>query len=574
MSIDRWLPGFGRVRDYQRSWFGHDLVAGLILVALLVPQGMAYAKLAGLPAVNGLYASMVPLIAYALLGPSRILVLGPDSAVAPLVAAAVIPIAASDMQARVEIAGLLAIMVGIICLVGGIAGVGFLTDLISRPVRLGYMAGIAFTIIVSQIPPILGIEAPGEGVVEKLETTVDRISEFDVATLLIGVASLAALLAIKHRWPRLPASLLVVAGAIIFQRFAQLSIDTVGSLPTGLPSLDVPTVPHDQWERLALSSVAIALIAFADTSILSRAYSQRLGDDVDSNQELRALGGANLATGLFQGFPISSSSSRTPAAEQAGAKTQLTGLIAAMGLGIVLLFAGDIFRDLPAATLSALLISSAIALIEIADFKRLWSTYRTDGYLALAALVGVTIAGVLWGIGVAIVLSILAFLWNAWHPHIAVLGRAPGVKGYHDVSRYPDANRVPGLLIFRFDAPIFFANAELFRDSILRAEQASPEPIALVVIAAEPITDLDSTAADVLAALDRELDAKGIELAFAELRDPMKDRLIAFGLVEQVGAARFYPTLGTAVRDYVERSRVDWVDWEDAAMGQQDVGAE
>jgi high affinity sulfate transporter 1 len=510
---------------------------------------------------------MVPLIAYALLGPSRILVLGPDSAVAPLVAAAVIPIAAGDMQARVEIAGLLAIMVGIICFAGGVAGVGFLTDLISRPVRLGYMAGIALTIIVSQIPAMLGIDAPGEGVVDKLQATIDRLSEFNGATAAIGVTSLVALLAMKHFWPRLPSALLVVVGAIVVQRFAQLDVDTVGSLPTGLPSLDIPTVASDQWGRLALSSVAIALIAFADTSILSRAYAQRLGDDVDSNQELRALGGANLATGLFQGFPISSSSSRTPAAEQAGAKSQLTGLVAAVGLGIVLLFAGDIFRNLPAATLSALLINSAIALIDAPEFKRLWSTYRPDCYLALAALVGVTIAGVLWGIGVAIVLSILAFLWNAWHPHVAVLGRAPGVKGYHDVTRYPDAKRIPGLLIFRFDAPIFFANAELFRDSVLRAVQTSQEPVALVVIAAEPITDLDSTAADVLAALERELDAKGIELAFAELRDPMKDRLMAFGLVEQVGSERFYPTLGMAVRDYVERYEVDWIDWEDVSVG-------
>lgn len=563
-KIDRWLPGLTRARQYRGAWFTKDLVAGLVLVALLVPQGMAYAELAGLPPVNGLYASMVPLLVYALFGPSRILVLAPDSAIAPMVAAAVIPLAGGDMSERVAIAGFLAILVGIICIAGAALGAGFLTDLISRPVRVGYLAGIALTVIVSQIPTMLGIDAGGERLIPAMQSIAGEIENLDVETLALGVACLIALVGVKRVSPLVPAALLVVVGAIAVNRFADLGVEAVGSLPSGLPSFVIPEPGTASLDQLVLAALAISVIAFADTSILSRSYARRLNDEVDSNQELRALGAANLATGLFQGFPISSSSSRTPVAEQSGAKTQLTGVVGAIGLGVVLLFFSGVFRDLPNAALAAILIAAAIGLVDVAEFRRLWTVYRPDCYLALAAFVGVSIAGVLWGIGFAIVLSIAAFLWRSWHPHIAVLGRAPGVKGYHDVTRYTEADQIPGLLLFRFDAPIFFANAELFRDSVHQAVNESVGPIARVVIAAEPITDLDSTAADMLASLDRELTEQGVDLAFAELRDPMKDRLRSFGIVEQIGHEKFYLTLGQAVKRYVEETGVDWIDWEDS----------
>ncbi|MCA9860537.1 MAG: sulfate permease, partial [Thermomicrobiales bacterium] len=523
-GIHRWLPGITTVRTYQREWLSRDFVAGLVLIALLVPQGMAYAELAGLPPVNGLYASMIPLLAYALLGPSRILVLAPDSAIAPMVAAAVIPHGGADMSERVAIAGVLAILVGIICLTGAALGAGFLTDLISRPVRLGYLAGIALTVMVSQVPTLFGIDGGGERLLPAVRTIAGEIRNFDATTLFIGASCLIVLLGLRRVSHTIPAALVVVVGAIVVKRSAGLDVDVVGSLPSGLPSLVVPHPRTASIEELVLAAAAISVIAFADTSILSRSYARRLNDKVDSNQELRALGGANLATGLFQGFPISSSSSRTPVAEQSGAKTQLTGVIGAIGLGAVLLFFGSVFRDLPTAALAAILIAAAIGLVDVGEFRRLWDVYRPDCFLALAAFVGVSIAGVLWGIGFAIALSIAAFLWRSWHPHIAVLGRAPGVKGYHDLTRYTDANQIPGLLLFRFDAPIFFANAELFRESVLKAVVAE-SPVRRIVIAAEPITDLDSTAADMLASLDRELTERGIELEFAELRDPMKDRL-------------------------------------------------
>jgi high affinity sulfate transporter 1 len=561
----RWLPGIAKARAYRREWLPKDLVAGLVLIALLVPQGMAYAELAGLPPVNGLYASMIPLLAYAVLGPSRILVLAPDSAIAPMVAAAIIPLAGGDMSERVAIAGFLAVLVGIICIAGGAVGAGFLTDLISRPVRLGYLAGIALTVIVSQIPTLLGIEGGGDRLISAIRNIAEEIGNFDLTTVLVGSACFVVLLILKRFTPMLPAALIVVVGAIAVSRWARLDVAAVGALPSGLPTFVIPNPESASLDKLLLAAAAISVIAFADTSILSRSYARRLKDDVDSNQELRALGGANLATGLFQGFPISSSSSRTPVAEQSGAKTQLTGVVGALGLGVVLLFFGGVFRSLPTAALAAILVGAAIGLVDVPEFRRLWAVYRPDCFLAIAAFLGVSIAGVLWGIGLAIVLSVAAFLWRSWHPHVAVLGRAPGVKGYHDVERYSDADQIPGLLLFRFDAPIFFANAELFRDSLIDAVKGADAPVGRVVIAAEPITDLDSTAADMLASLDRELADQGVDLAFAELRDPMKDRLRTFGIEEQIGREKFYPTLGMAVRTFVEETGVEWIDWEDRA---------
>jgi MFS superfamily sulfate permease-like transporter len=319
----------------------------------------------------------------------------------------------------------------------------------------------------------------------------------------------------------------------------------------------------DDIRSLALPALAIALIAFADTSVLSRSYATRSGQDVDQDQELRALGGANALTGLFQGFPMSSSSSRTPVAEAAGARTQLTGLVSAAGLALVLLFANDLFRHLPETVLAAIVIAAVIGLIEAADIRRLWRVDRPDFWLALAGLLGVAVFGVLQGVGIAVGLSILAFLWRAWHPYHAVLGREDGVKGYHDITRHPEGRQVPGLVLFRFDAPLFFANAGVFRTRLLAAIREGIPPVQRVVVAAEPITNLDSTAAEVLADLDRELDALGIELAFAEMKDPVKDDLRRFGLIEPIGQERFYPTLGVAVRRFVADYDVDWVDWED-----------
>ena len=553
--IRSFVPGVGVARSYRREWLRRDVVAGVVLTALLVPQGMAYAELAGLPPVTGLYATLVPLLAYAVFGPSRILVLGPDSALAPLVAAAVIPVAGADPAERVAVAGLLALMVGALLLVGAVARLGFLTDLLSKPVRLGYLAGIALIVIADQLPRLLGVPSTGERFVDDVGDFVRNLGEIDPTTAALGIGCLVVVLVSWRIAPAAPGILVAVAGSAILVRVFDLDVSVVGAVPGGLPSLTIPSPSVDDLGRLGLAAAAIALLAFADTSVLSRSYASRLGDRVDQNRELGGLAAANLATGLFQGFPMSSSSSRTPVAEAAGARTQLTGVVAAAAIGLVLVVGTGLLKNIPTAALAAVVIAAVLRLIDVPAMRWLLRVNRGDFALAVASFAGVLVLGILPGVGFAIALSVIAVLERAWHPYSAVLGRVPALKGYHDTQRHPEGVQVPGLLLFRFDAPLFFANAEVFRDALHQALDAERRDVRTVVVAAEPITDVDSTAAEVLAEILAELDRRGIELAFAELKGPVKDTLRRYGLMEQIGEERFYPTIGLAVRAHVARAR-------------------
>ncbi len=563
--VESLLPGVAVARTYRREWLHRDVVAGLVLTALLVPQGMAYAELAGLPAVTGLYATVVPLLAYACFGPSRILVLGPDSALAPLVAAAVIPLAGSSPSERVAIAGLLALVVGALLLIGAIARLGFLTDLFSKPVRVGYLAGIALIVIAAQLPRLLGVTVPTGGFVDNVGDLARRLERVDPTTAAVGIGCLAIVLLLWRVAPRVPGILIAVGAATLLASLLDLDVAVVGSVPGGLPSLTIPSPSVSDVGRLMLSAVAIALLAFADTSVLSRSYASRLGERVDQSRELAGLAAANLATGLFQGFPISSSSSRTPVAEAAGGRTQLTGVVAAASVGAVLILGTGALEEIPVATLAAVVIAAVLRLIDLPAFRRLLRVNRGDFALAVASFAGVLVLGILPGVGFAVALSVVAVLERAWHPHTAVLGRVPALKGYHDTIRHPEGKQIPGLLLFRFDAPLFFANAEVFRDAIHLAVAAERRPVQTLVLASEPITDVDSTAAEVLVELDAELDRAGIELAFAEVKGPVKDKLRLYGLIEKIGEGRFYPTIGLAVRAHVRAHGVDWRDWEDDA---------
>jgi MFS superfamily sulfate permease-like transporter len=361
----------------------------------------------------------------------------------------------------------------------------------------------------------------------------------------------------------------VVAATLVVSVFdlGDRGVDLVGELPAGLPALSLPSLDAGELGRLLAAAFGIAVVAFADTSILSRSYASRLGERVDQNQELVALGAANAAAGLFQGFPLSSSSSRTPVAEAAGARTQLTGLVGAAAIAVILVALPGITSDLPTSALAAVVIVAVLGLLDVAWLRRAWDVRRSEFVLALAALVAVAVAGVLWGVGIAIGLSLVEFVHRAWRPHDAVLGRVRGLKGYHDTGRYPDARLVPGLLLFRFDAPLFFANADVFRERILDLVAGAEEPVRRVLVAAEPITDVDTTAAEMLEELHQELASDGVELAFAELKDPVKDRLARYGLVERIGRDRFYPTIGVAVHTFVDDAGVRWVDWEDESRG-------
>jgi high affinity sulfate transporter 1 len=566
--LGRWVPGLALVRRRRGAALRRDIAAGAVLAALLVPQGMAYAELAGVPPVTGLYATLVPLVVYFLLGPSPILVLGPDSAVAPLVAAAIVPLAApGDANERIALAGLLALLVGAIMFAGGLAHFGFVTELLSLPVRLGYLMGIAATVIVEQLPKLFGFSVDAESFVRGAIDFVSGLDETNATALALGAGSLVLMLALRRFAPRVPGVFIAVVGATAI--VAALGLDdrvaVVGSVPAGLPAIGLPNVTFDDLKTLLPAAVGIAFVAFADTSVLSRSYAGRLHVDVDQNRELGVLGVANVAAGFAQGFPISSSSSRTAVAEDVGAKSQFAGLSGAAVLALLLIFGTGLLHDLPTATLAAIVIVAVLGFIDIAGARRLLRWRRSEFALAMAAFVGVAVLGVLWGVGIAIALSLLNFIRRAWRPHDAVLGRVDNLKGYHDTERHPEARLVPGLVLYRFDAPLFFANAGMFRERVTAL--ARSDGVRWVVVAAEPVTDIDVTGGEMLGALEEELKAAGVELAFAELKDPVRERLRRYGVEEAIGVDRIFPTIGVAVDSYLEATGTEWLDWEDRVPG-------
>ena len=564
----RWLPGLLVLRHYEIAWLRHDLVAGLALTAVLVPVGIAYAVASGLPAISGLYATIFGLLAYALFGPSRVLVLGPDSSLVALILGVVLPLSGGDPQRALALAGMMALVSGALCVVAGSARLGFVTELLSKPIRYGYMNGIALTVLISQLPALFGFSINGDGLLDKTLALSEAVlaGKTNWTALLLGAGTLAVILWLK-RSKRLPGILIAIVGATVAVAVLDLAtragVSVLGSLPQGLPALAFPLITSDDIVPVLLGGAAIALVSFADTSVLSRAYAARAGSFVDPNQEMVGLGMANLAAGIFQGFPISASTSRTPVAVTAGAKTQLAGVVGALAVAGLLLLAPNLLKDLPTAALAAVVIASAIGLIEIKDLRRIYRIQRWEFWLSIGCMAGVAVLGAIEGIGLAIVIAVIEFLWDGWRPYSAVLGRVDGVKGYHDITRYPDARIIPGLVLFRWDAPLFFANAELFRDHVLNAVAASPTPVRWLVVSAEPVTSVDVTAADTLNELDDTLHAAGIDLCFAEMKDPVKDKFKRFGLFSRLGEERFFATIGQAVSAYVKAHQVPWVDWQD-----------
>jgi high affinity sulfate transporter 1 len=566
----RWLPGWRTLRAYEFAWLRHDLTAGLVLTTMLVPVGIAYAEASGVGGIYGLYATIVPLLAYALFGPSRILVLGPDSALAALILAVVAPLAAGDPMRAVALASAMAVVSGVVCIAAGLAKLGFVTELLSKPIRYGYMNGIALTVIVSQLPKLFGFSVEAEGPHRQLWAFAQGLlsGQWNATALVIGAGTLVGILLLQ-RLPRVPSVLLAVVAATVaaavFDLAARAGIAVLGDLPQGLPRPALPIIGMADVAPVLLGGLAVALVSFADTSVLSRVYAARMQMPPAPNQEMIGLGVANLATGFFQGMPISSSASRTPVAEAAGARTQLTGVVGALAIAALLMWAPNLLHHLPSAALAAVVIAAAIGLFEVADLRRIYRIQQWEFWLSMVCFAGVALFGAIPGIGIAVVIAVIEFLWDGWRPHSAVLGRVDRVKGYHDIGRYPQASRIPGLVLFRWDAPLFFANAELFRDRVLAAVASSPTPVHWVVVAAEPVTSVDVTAADIVAELDDSLLAENIELCFAEMKDPVKDKLKRFGLFARLGAETFYPTLGEAVRTYLRSHPVAWEDWEDEA---------
>ncbi len=553
-GAERWMPGLRVIRTYQRPWLSRDLIASVVLVTLLVPQGMAYAELAGLPAITGLYTTVICLVAYAIVGPSPILVLGPDSSLSPMIAATILPLAAGSQEMAIALAGMLALMVGLITVGAGLAKLGFVADLLSNPVRTGYLAGLAIVILVSQLPKLFGFSTDADGLVGETIAFIQDLGMTNPWALAVGLVSLAIILGLRWRSPRTPGILVAVVVAIaasVVLDLAERGVSVIGVLPKGFPLPTFPAVPFDDMPLLFAAAIGISLVAIGDTISVSGGFAARAGYEVDGNQELAGIGSANLAAGLFSGFAVSTSGSRTAVAFQSGAKTQLTGLIAAALVLAMLLFGPGLVEAMPQPVLAAVVIAASISLFDLAGLRDLYRVQPAEFALAVACALGVMFIGVLQGIVVAIILSVIYVFKRAWAPYSAVLGIAPGVPGYHDIGRYPGATPVPGLLIVRWSAPLFFANATQFRNRIRRLVKDS-EGIRWVLVAAEPITDIDTTAGAILADLDLELNASGIHLAFAELQSGVRDAIVRYGLLETVDEGHFFGSVTEAVEAFRE----------------------
>jgi high affinity sulfate transporter 1 len=573
MSMFRWMPGLQAVSTYRRQWLVKDIVAGVVLTTLLVPQGMAYAELAGLPPITGLYTSILCLLGYAVFGPSRILVLGPDSSLGPMIAATILPLIAAkgDPKRAVALASFLAIMVAAIMIVAGVAKLGFIADLISKPTMIGYLNGLALTILVGQLPKLFGFKVDAEGLIGEFIAFVKGLAngEAVAAAAAVGIAGIVVILVLGRWLPKVPAVLVMVVLAIASTSIFSLAahgVSLVGVLPKGFPPLTIPHVRLSDLGPLFAGALGIALVSLADTISTASAFAARTGQEIHGSGEMIGIGAANLAAGFFQGFPVSTSGSRTAVAERAGAKTQLTGVVGAALIILMIVLVPGLFRNLPQPALAAVVITASLSLADIPGTVRLWRQRKVEFLLSVAAFLGVALLGVLPGIAIAVGLSILNVFRRAWWPYDTALGRVEGLEGYHDVHSYPSAQQLPGLVIYRFDAPLFFANAKTFRDEVRRMARADPPPT-WIVIAAEPMTDVDTTASDVLEDLDEALNAQGISLVFAELKDPVRRKIERYGLTRTINPRHFFPTVESAVAAYREQTGAEWAAPSQASTG-------
>ncbi|MFC5263658.1 SulP family inorganic anion transporter [Kribbella qitaiheensis] len=560
----QYVPGVILARSYQRAWLPKDIVAGLVLSALLVPQGMAYAQLAGLPPVTGLYTSILCLLGYAVFGPSRVLVLGPDSSLGPMIAATIAPLllANGDPARAIALASMLAVMVGVVMAVAGLARFGFVADLLSKPTQIGYMNGLALTIVIGQLAKLFGFSVDADGLVAEAQAVVSGLANGDANTTaaILGVGSLVGILVLNRWLPKLPSVLIIVVLASILVSAFDLQshdVDTIGVLPQGFPPFTVPDVTLDDLPPLFVGALAIAVVALADTMSTASAFAARKGERVRGNQEMVGIGAANIAAGFFQGFPVSTSGSRTAVADQAGSKSQVTGLVGAVMITVVLVFATGLMQYVPQPTLGAIVIAAALSLADIAGTRRLWHQRPMEFVLSIIALLGVALLGVLPGILIAVGLSILNVFRRAWWPHQAELGRVEGIDGLHDTESYPDAELLPGLVVYRFDAPLIFANARMFGEKLRAIAEDHPD-LRWIIVAAEPITDIDTTASDMLQELDSWLNERGVSLVFAEMKDPVREKIEQYELTRTIEPRHFLPTLDEAVEEYVRETGATW----------------
>jgi high affinity sulfate transporter 1 len=567
-DVSRQLPGLARLRRYERSWLRYDVLAGVTVAAYLIPQVMAYAELAGLPPVVGLWAILGPLLVYAVLGSSRQLSVGPESTTALITAAAVGSIAAGDPDRYAALAAALALVAGVWCVVGWAGGLGFLADLLSKPVLVGYIAGIAAIMVGSQLGKLTGIDVDADSFVTEIAYVAGHLDQTHGPTLVLAAAVLTLLLVGSHLLPRSPMPLvgmLLAAATVAVFDLESRGIAVVGQIPAGLPPPSLPSVSASDVGALLLPAVGVAIVAYSDNVLDARLFAARNGYAIDGNQELLALGAANLASGVMQGFPVSSSGSRTAIGDSLGSRSQLFSLVSLVSVLLTVVFLRPVLAAFPAAALGAIVVYAATRLVDLAEFRRLARFRRSELLLALTTTVAVLVLGVLYGVLVAIGLSILDLLRRVARPHDGILGFAPGVAGMHDLDDYPDARAVEGLVVYRYDSPLFFANVEDFKRRALASVDSADTPTEWFLLNAEANVQVDITAIDALDELREELDRRHIVLAMARVKQDLQDDLRPSGFLDRVGEEHLFMTLPTAVQAYVR--------WYEAKHGAAPSGA-
>lgn len=556
-------PGLAQFRNYDRSFLRGDVLGGLTVAAYLVPQVMAYATLVGVPAINGLWAALPPLVLYAIFGTSRLMSAGPESTLALMTGTAIGPLAGGDPVVYMSMCAVLAIMVGIMCLFAGLVRLGFLADLLSKPILAGYMAGLAVIMIASQLGKFTGAPVTGDEVIDQVKSLWSVRDQIHNPTLLFSVAVLAVLLIFAKVIPKLPGPLfavLLATAAVPLFGLERYGIKTIGEVPGGLPPFSLAHIQMhaDDLNNLAAVAVGITIVGFADTIATARSFAMKDGSKIDGNAELRAMGIYNIGSAMTQGFPVSSSASRTALGYLIGARTQLYSLVALIGLVTILLTATGLLAQFPKAALGALVVYAGLRLVDIPEFKRIYR-FQRDGHLssefvlAILTFIAVLLLGVLYGVIAAVGISILNLLRRVARPHDAVQGFVPGVAGMHDIDDHPDAWLEPGLMVYRYDAPLFFANAENFVGRALKSVDENPDPVEWFILNAEANSEMDLTAIDALASLRKELAARGIHFGMARVKSETMIALRNGGQLEEIGLDNIYPTLPTAVAAYRAR---------------------
>jgi high affinity sulfate transporter 1 len=555
--IAHWIPGITVIQTYDPAWLRSDIMAGIAVAAVAVPVGIAGASLVGMPPINGLYASILPLVAYAFFGTSRQLIAGTDAATCSIVATILAPLATGDVTRYISLSMLLAMLSGVICIVAGIARLGFLTNFLSRPILIGYLNGIALTILVGQLGKLFGFALQSHRFFHTLFEFFSKLGQTHGLTLIIGLSVFALLRLLKHFAPKLPAPLIGVILAIAVTavlRLDQQGVAVVGAVPAGIPPLKIPSLQAGDLIPLLLGAVGLTFVSFNSAMVAAQSFAMKNRYEIDSNQEFIALGVANIAAGISQGFAISGTSSRTAVNDAAGGKTQITSIVAAILMTFVLLFLTPPLAYLPITALSALLISAVLGLFNLRALKQLYRISPSEFRLSILTTLGVTSLGVLEGVLVAIVLAIIQLLHRASRPHDAILGQIEGVDGFHHVADHANVRTIPGLIIYRFDAPLLFFNSDFFKTRVRTVVSNAAVKPEWLLLDAEAISSIDTTAAAKLVEVHDELAEQGITLTVARAKSPLYKMLERTELTQRIGQKHFFPTIGSAVTAFHHRT--------------------